>query len=327
MRPFVHDDPDFDDVLRIVATERGIGVALIEKDYWVTHTLWALHKQGFELWFKGGTSLSKGFGLIKRFSEDLDLKIEPGAVTTLSAVANWKSESSKSTSERGAHFEQLAGLIQVAGASVSLGDAEDPSHRSANIHITYPGRHHSSLPAVLRPFVLLEVGNARVTPFVERDLTSFVHERLAQTGQLGDFEDNRPRSVRCVHPLVTLLEKLDALARRVPREGTEPAVFVRHFEDAAHIIRAARNLPSLRGYATIRALADELHAHKQLKVIPSATDPVFSPGDSERWSDVRRAHKDIRPMFWGPRISIEEACADIRGWLEVEFGEPPLPRH
>lgn len=66
---FVHDDPDFPDLLRIVAERRGLGVALVEKDYWVTHTLWALHAQGFEVWFKGGTSLSKGFGLIERFSE------------------------------------------------------------------------------------------------------------------------------------------------------------------------------------------------------------------------------------------------------------------
>ena len=71
---FVHDDADFDALLQIVAQTRGLGVALVEKDYWVTHTLWALHAQGFEVWFKGGTSLSKGFGLIERFSEDLDLK-------------------------------------------------------------------------------------------------------------------------------------------------------------------------------------------------------------------------------------------------------------
>lgn len=42
---------------------------------------WAILAQGFEVWFKGGTSLSKGFGLIERFSEDLDLKIEPGSST------------------------------------------------------------------------------------------------------------------------------------------------------------------------------------------------------------------------------------------------------
>lgn len=68
---FVHEDPDFRELLGIVARDTGIAAALVEKDYWVTHTLWALHETGLELWFKGGTSLSKGFGLIQRFSEDL----------------------------------------------------------------------------------------------------------------------------------------------------------------------------------------------------------------------------------------------------------------
>lgn len=74
---FVHDDLEIGDLLRIVAGETRIAPGLIEKDYWVTHTLWALHDKGFDVWFKGGTSLSKGFGLIERFSEDLDLKILP----------------------------------------------------------------------------------------------------------------------------------------------------------------------------------------------------------------------------------------------------------
>jgi predicted nucleotidyltransferase component of viral defense system len=90
---FVHDDPEFDDLLRIVAEGRGLAVGLVEKDYWVTHVLWSLHELRLEVWFKGGTSLSKGFGLIERFSEDLDLKLEPG-----SAARTSRSSSRSSTS-------------------------------------------------------------------------------------------------------------------------------------------------------------------------------------------------------------------------------------
>lgn len=103
---FVHEDADFDALLQIVAGVRGIGVALVEKDYWVTHTLWALHEQGFDIWFKGGTSLSKGFGIIERFSEDLDLKLEPGTVAALGSVSNWKSEGTKATAERKALLQR-----------------------------------------------------------------------------------------------------------------------------------------------------------------------------------------------------------------------------
>ena len=75
---FVHDEPGFASLLTQVADQTRIAPALVEKDYWITHALWALHETGLDLWFKGGTSLSKGFGLIERFSEDLDLMVERG---------------------------------------------------------------------------------------------------------------------------------------------------------------------------------------------------------------------------------------------------------
>jgi hypothetical protein len=317
---FVHDDPEFDELLQIVANKRGLGVALVEKDYWVTHTLWALHAQGFDIWFKGGTSLSKGFGLIERFSEDLDLKLEPGTVATLQAVTNWKSEGTKATNERRNHFEALAKLLAVAGASVTLGDFGDTTFRSANLQVNYPGKHRAALASVLRPFVLLEIGTARVTPFVARDMTSFVHEHLENQGQLSDFHDNRPRAVRCVHPLVTLLEKLDALLRRLPREDAEPATFVRHFEDAARIAKASATLPPLKDYATARALAEEMLAQKQIAALPSSTHAAFAPKADDRWHAIQEAHDAIGPMFWGERIPLADACADVRAWLDSEIG-------
>ena len=55
----------------------GINQVAIEKDWWVTVTLKALYQTDCRdsLIFKGGTSLSKGFGIIERFSEDIDLAI------------------------------------------------------------------------------------------------------------------------------------------------------------------------------------------------------------------------------------------------------------
>ena len=65
---FVHDDPEFVALLAEISAETGIAAALVEKDYWITHGLWALHETKLTIWFKGGTSLSKGFGIIERFS-------------------------------------------------------------------------------------------------------------------------------------------------------------------------------------------------------------------------------------------------------------------
>jgi hypothetical protein len=311
---FVHEDAEFEDLLRIVAGARRLSLGLVEKDYWVTHTLWALHAQGFDVWFKGGTSLSKGFGLIERFSEDLDLKVEPGRVADVPAVANWKSDGKKAIAERRNYFERLGSTLAVPNASLSL-EPVDESWRGANIQVNYPGKHLADLSGVLRPFVLLEVGSARVTPAIPRDLTSFIHTHLEGIGQLAEFDQNLPTAVRCVHPLVTLLEKLDAIHRRAFNPMVEPATVVRHFEDAARVIAAEKDLPRLTDYVDVRALATEMLGQRQLASLPNGSDPAFAPDDGERWSAIRRAHAAIAPMFWGPRISIEEACEAIRRWV------------
>src|SRR6185503_5812225 len=65
------------DLIRIVAREKGIDPALVEKDYWIMHCLYGLQQLGMEFELKGGTSLSKGHHIIERFSEDIDIRIEP----------------------------------------------------------------------------------------------------------------------------------------------------------------------------------------------------------------------------------------------------------
>ncbi len=67
---------------------------------------------------------------------------------------------------------------------------------------------------------------------------------------LSEFQDSRPRAVRCVHPLVTLIEKLDAIGRRFHDQGRDAAGFVRHYEDAARIIEALDRLPQVEGGAS-----------------------------------------------------------------------------
>src|SRR6202051_4642826 len=76
---YLHNHPQFSDLIRIVAQERNIDPALVEKDYWIMHCLYGLQQLGMRFELKGGTSLSKGFQIINRFSEDIDIRIEPPA--------------------------------------------------------------------------------------------------------------------------------------------------------------------------------------------------------------------------------------------------------
>jgi len=50
---------------------------LVEKDYWILHCLYGLQKLGMNFYMKGGTSLSKGYKIIHRFLEDIDILIDP----------------------------------------------------------------------------------------------------------------------------------------------------------------------------------------------------------------------------------------------------------
>jgi hypothetical protein len=235
---FIHEHrQDFTDLIKIVAADLGLVRSIVEKDYWVTHTLWALCENGFEVWFKGGTSLSKGFELIQRFSEDLDLKIEPGTANSVPSISNWKSQGIKATAARRAYFSALLAAIRVPDCRVTMDEERiDETWRAANIQVMYPSVFPNELPPELAAHVLLEIGSARVTPYVLRDISSWVHEKLAATGVADEFTDNRAQRIRCVHPFVTLLEKLDALHRRFPNDKAEPQTFVRHYEDAARLL-------------------------------------------------------------------------------------------
>ena len=66
------------DILNQVSNRTGLPPIAIEKDWWVTLTLFCSFNQEYSqhIVFKGGTSLSKGWNLIERFSEDIDLPID-----------------------------------------------------------------------------------------------------------------------------------------------------------------------------------------------------------------------------------------------------------
>ena len=76
---YLHNHSQFADLIRIVAEEKGIDPALVEKDYWIMHCLCGLQRLGLTFELKGGTSLSKGYKIIDRFSEDIDIRIDPPA--------------------------------------------------------------------------------------------------------------------------------------------------------------------------------------------------------------------------------------------------------
>lgn len=80
MENFANDTPELrDEAFQETAAQLGMSKAIIEKDFWVCWSLkqlFALPSFGKQLIFKGGTSLSKAYDVIHRFSEDVDLSID-----------------------------------------------------------------------------------------------------------------------------------------------------------------------------------------------------------------------------------------------------------
>jgi predicted nucleotidyltransferase component of viral defense system len=67
----------FANYIRVTAQQMKIPAIYVEKDYWVTYTLFTIFNNeiGKETVFKGGTALSKCYNMIERFSEDVDLVV------------------------------------------------------------------------------------------------------------------------------------------------------------------------------------------------------------------------------------------------------------
>src|SRR5271165_1621003 len=110
---YLHNHPEFPDLIRIVAGERGIDPALVEKDYWIMHCLYGLQRLGFKFELKGGTSLSKGFQIINRFSEDIDIRIEPPPDQNVRTGRNQTKPAQ--TKSREDFYDWLAKTIKIDG--------------------------------------------------------------------------------------------------------------------------------------------------------------------------------------------------------------------
>ena len=207
---YLHEQKDFRDLIQVVSNERRILPQLIEKDYWIMHVLYGLEKQGFIFELKGGTSLSKGYRIIERFSEDIDIRIEPPA--ELQVMAGKNHQKAAHVESRRRFFDWLAENIRILGIESINRDYEfdDDQFRGAGIRLVYP----TTLQAIagLKPGILLEVGFDDTTPNSAVDISSWALDKAATTGV--KFSDNRALQVKCYHPAYTLVEKLQAVSTK-----------------------------------------------------------------------------------------------------------------
>lgn len=274
----------------------------------MTHTLWSLQEQGFTVLFKGGTSLSKGFGVIERFSEDLDIKIEREDLPRV----DWKRETKTHRTNRANYFDTLKEQLSVPGAEVSeIDELRDRKARSATFAVHYPAKFSEKLPETMRPFVQIEIGSARVNPGAMRWISSWIHDFVWENNPelAGDHADNRAK-IHCLYPKVTLLEKVEAISRAFEKRDKAATAFVRHYEDAYRIVLCE----DLELCDLTKLLAD-MKETGDITNWPLSSHQAFLPDDSERWEDLQKSWQTISSLFWGERHTLDKCAEAIRELL------------
>ena len=113
-------DKDKRAYFEVAAADLNVMPQLIEKDFWVCwilKVLFSLPESGDHLTFKGGTSLSKCYDVIKRFSEDVDVSIERTFLSSDASIEPDKDESNKENQRRLERL-QLACKEQISSSLI-----------------------------------------------------------------------------------------------------------------------------------------------------------------------------------------------------------------
>ena len=228
-----------------IFTEAGRRVGLpamaVEKDWWVVHALSLIFSMDCapSLIFKGGTSLSKGWNLIQRFSEDIDLALdkeflgftieEPNkkAVNQLRRLS-YEYIANTFTPELRTRFSK-AGFQNVI---VKHQDVKNHDQDSLVVEIYYPKLTETD--TYLKPGLLVEVGSrSLIEPNTQRTFATFVAENF--TGQ--PFAD-KPVTVPVLNPERTFLEKIFLLHEEFQRSDEKKRVerLSRHLYDIEKLI-------------------------------------------------------------------------------------------
>lgn len=228
---YLHKHLEFSDLVRIVAADLKIDPYLVEKDYWIMHCLYSLTQAGYDFQLKGGTSLSKGYGIIHRFSEDIDLHITPPADMNVKTSKNHNKE--QHCESRRNYYDYLSGHIKIPGiikVERDLAFDSTPRYFSGGTRLFYEAAFPSDGSA--KEGILLEVGFDDVIPNNPIDISSWAFD-FAHSKKVS-FTDNRALQISCYDPGYTLVEKLQAIATkfRQQQEGAGfPPNFMRHYYD------------------------------------------------------------------------------------------------
>lgn len=296
-----------------VAEATGTPAAHVEKDFWLTEALRGVARtadaRGVPVYFKGGTSLSKVFGLIHRFSEDVDI---------LAVLRH-------DDSARARH-KVLKALCRGAAEAAGLdgqpvGDKSSKGEKRA-ITLAYPTRQ--TLQPLRHEGVLVEIGHwGGAYPHERHAIRSLIAQHGPALGIEGPFAEFEPFEVDVLDPVRTTVEKLMLLHAAAAAEAERRFVVARHYYDVWCLLGDDRIGHELSDPRAVATMARDVETFTRAAGLPSRGRPAEGFAASEAfdpWDQVNqptRAAYDsvvLGSLLWegAPRPSFDECCDAVR---------------
>lgn len=308
---YLHNHHQFAELVRIVAQQKGVDPYLVEKDYWIMHCLYGLQKQGFKFELKGGTSLSKGHRIISRFSEDIDIRIEPPAGAN---VATGRNQASRAQIQsRKDFYDGLAKTIKIEGIKKVERDTvfDNKDYFSGGIRL----RYDAATQAVegVRDGILLELGFDDVTPNTPKDISSWLYDYAHDK---VDIIDNRAKNVACYDARYTFVEKLQTVStkfRRQQEKKDSPVSFMRHYYDIYELLHR----PDVQAFIGTEAYK----AHKA-KRFPQADNQNISKNEAFLIADpatrkqYEEAFEKSSALYYRDKLTFADIIKKIGEWVD-----------
>lgn len=305
-------DPDLLEVAVARAAEAaGAPAEHVEKDFWLTEGLRGLadyaDSNGLTAILKGGTSLSKAHRLIRRFSQDADMLVVFGEM---------------STSKRDGHLKGLVAAAEARTGLVAVSDdgiSETGVTRVVTIDYPTSGRR-TTVPARVR-VELHTVGGS--FPHGRMELCSLLAEHWAGiegAGPADEHEELAPFTVEVLEPCRTLVEKLVLLHEAHTRAGGSAshrkAETVRHYYDVWCLLGDESVLEALDVHG-IAALARDVYTYSSVPGYKAANRPQGGFATSPAFGDeptgaVKAAYaKSVADLVWpGATPPTLDACRE-----------------
>ena len=307
------------------AADMGMAPAIVEKDLWVCYTLDLLfHRFEYSggIVFKGGTSLSKCFGLIQRFSEDIDLILdwrllgysedEPWEPRSNSAQERFKADSIART-EAFLAGDFAPRLREAISGELGIEARVYPGAAEETVVFEYP--REREIPAAL-DVIKLEVGPmAAWSPSQEAAITPYA------AGALPGAICPVSTTVRTASPERTFWEKATILHQEANRpEGKPmPRRYSRHYYD---LYRLGHSFVLGRALADVGLLARVVEFKEKFYRTPWARLAEARPGTLRlvppalRMPELAADYAAMRPMLFGEYPSLDEIVAYLGGLEE-----------